>query len=283
MAEWHGPFLEYYSKARGYDEQSLVDAHDVLTHLLLGVEVRDRCIARMASNLKRAGTDAKGTLGEAHFSFVLERRRRILLTDAGWKDTPFQVSKGVDLVGVLLPELIVCHIEVKTWGATTDADVRAAFKAMTHERTTTTGSGKRVRIEPAQLGLGRLRPRYEDSASTGHRAAVTTRLLEILHGAGVPDWLNLDELDRERISQDLPDKLLRIGAVVADFPHPFPDRVDGPIDATSDDPCELMLLGVDELDKRLVELAAYEDSLQDSKSARLKSKLLFSRKQQGKC
>lgn len=273
-AEWDTAFASYFAAARGYDLRHLDDAHAVLTTLDLGAEEADRCLAAAATELRAAGTDAKGTLGEAHFSYVLERRRRILLTDAGWKSAPFQVSKGIDLVGVLLPELIVCHIEVKSWDASTDGKVRAAFRAMTHDKKETIHrkGGSFTRIEPAQLGLARLKPLYERSSSTGHRATVAMRLMEILDGVNRPDWADKLVLDDDRIEDELPDLLLRIGGVVTEFTGSFPDNVEGPVDATPDDPCELILVSVEGLKERLVRLTALERQLQESKAVELKAR-----------
>lgn len=247
-SEWKSHFLQYYADERGYATDVLEAAQAVLESLALDVDRQRAWMDQARMSFDRTGTDGKGTLGEAHLSYVLEHKRQIILTDAGWKTTPFQVSKGIDLVGVRLPDFTVCHVEVKTWKATTDGEARAAFKAMTED----------------QLLLTRLKPLFTLTPNAGHHQAVLAEFLRRLEAQPLPHCINLEEVNLDRLQGALGDRLLRIGGVVADFRgRAFPPDIPGPVDACAEWPCELLMLSVQGLDDALARLTGLEESLRN--------------------
>jgi hypothetical protein len=111
LEEWKRDYLPYFLTSR---KRTLEAAAAVISAFELD-PARARALAtRAEALLDFLGRDAVGAIGEAHFSYILERHLNVLLTRAGWKDDPFSISRGIDLVGVSLDRMVVVYTEVKT-------------------------------------------------------------------------------------------------------------------------------------------------------------------------
>jgi hypothetical protein len=247
-AEWEIDFINYYAESRKYEKEVLRAAREVLNTTSMSYEKRKKWLEGAKAAFRGTGKDGKGTLGEAHFSYLMERKKSIFLTQATWKQDPFQVSKGIDLVGVLVPDMIVCHIEVKAWAARKESDIRSAFKELTEN----------------QLPLSRLQALLQGAPNPGHHKVVIAEFLRRIR-EGV---IHVEGAALSRLPENLADRLLRIGGVVAEHAGGFPGKISGPSDTNADWPCELILLSVEDLTDKLVRLTGIEQELQAQQFSR---------------
>lgn len=244
--EWRSAFLNYYREARQYDVQALEDALFTMDGLGLGDSTKAQMFERAREALKLTHTSGKGTLGEAHFSYYLEQRVNTILTTAEWKRHPFDITQGIDLVGVRLPEMLVCHVEVKTY-----ADVAAGFRDAVD-----------------QLRIDTMIEHFLEIPNSGHHTTIAVTLLKLIREGMLPTTFESGKIQDACRQGALGKRLHRIAAVVGDGQATIPVSIALPPDANAEYTFDLVLLCVEGLPERLVELTGIEVAMAESTIAR---------------
>lgn len=238
VQQWRREFLPYFLDERRATHEA---RNAVLDLLEFDAAERDRLLARGKKEVERAGTDATGTLGEAHLSFVLERQRQVYLTKACWKEHPLEVTKGIDLVGVRLEDGLVTFAEVKTWPSIkSPSALKGALAAVVTD-----------------LDLSRCDDRFHSSSDSAAYLHIAVVLKQRLRAGSLPDSV------REKLAvhgKPFPrqDCYHRLGTVIADTSHP-PNDVEQWPNHRDHHPWELLLLNVEGLAQRINELAGAEE------------------------
>lgn len=229
---WKQEFLRYYGEERKVPEKATEAA---LTSFDLEDEKLNSRLKEAEEQLASSGEDGKGGLGEAHLSFLLEEDRDIVLTWAAWKASPFVGKKGIDLVGVYLEDLSAVYAEGKVGLSTEDFVQEKTLEELSE-----------------QLKLERIRPEVKRKVGIAAPLQITAAVKRLIR----EDRLDLPE---EVTFEVTTDSFARIGSVIADDKESWNPILGAcPCDYTDNLPCELILLIVDELEKRLNELTAFE-------------------------
>lgn len=237
VKEWEQEFWPYYQRER----QLLLNAAEkTLSDLVGEPAARAEAQRAIAAELKTLGTDPIGPLGEAHVSYLLEEKvdeaDRLLLTRAGWKDDPFDVVKGIDLIGVRLSDGQIFYIEVKASRKTETFLIKQTLVDLRNDL-------QLARIlAKAQLTIGSAAYEY---IQTAYLRALrrTTRQVERLVSPKNPANHGFS----------------RLGAVVSGGGkwEPLAGRA-CPCDVSEQNPCALLLLHVEDFGQQL-ELLALAD------------------------
>lgn len=241
-AEWRASFLVYYREARDYDAQALEDALFTMDGLGLGDDVKKQTVEAARQEFESTGTTGKGALGEAHFAYHLECRCSTILTTAEWKRHPFDITQGIDLVGLKFPEMLICHVEVKTY-----ADIAAGFREAVK-----------------QLDLDTMLNHFLQIPNAGRHTTVAVTLLTMIRNKTLPATFDASKIADACAKGALGKRLHRIAGVVADELAKMPGSVTLPTDASTEDSFDLVLLSVEKLPERIVELTGIETAMEDS-------------------
>jgi hypothetical protein len=163
---------------------------------------------------------------------MLERRRNIVLTKAGWKDTPFDVTKGTDLVGICLEDLLIVLVQVKT-------------------RPNDTARSVTLRNLKNDISLTKLEPRFQKQfGSSSYHTVVATFKKLIMAGKPVPPH-NIASINQE--------VFLRLGAVLTGNVKFWRNIDDAdPGDSSPSRPCQLILFEIDALSSKIGLVTAFE-------------------------
>lgn len=224
--EWDNSFLQYYSKSRTFSKDAIKSA---ISMLASNNKERDEMLKISEKELNPAG---KGNLGEAHISYYLENKKNIILTQAGWKTNPFTTVQGTDLVGVCLDDFIIIYVEIKT-------------------RLSESRKSETLKSLKKQLSLGSIEKKFSRNTGESSYRVVTYLFKKFL---------------REKISlpnENLPDLrgdiFFRLGTVVAGTKEYWNPIVEAcPCDYSDKRPCQLLLYIIDDLNKKLLKLTAFE-------------------------
>lgn len=225
--EWENSFLQYYSKSRAFSKYAIQAAISKLTS---DNQERDKLLKISEKELDSVG---KGNLGVAHISYYLENKKNIILTHAGWKTIPFTTVQGTDLVGVCLDELIIIYVEIKT-------SLSDSAKSITLKKLKKQISFDYVK-EKSLRHVGESSYQFVTYVFKKH-----LREKKLLSNENLPD-----------LREDI---FFRLGAVVAgkkEYWNPIIEAC--PCDYSDKKPCQLMLYIIEDLNKNLVKLTAFED------------------------
>ncbi len=225
--EWENSFLQYYSKNRTFSKDAIEAAISLLTS---DSQERDKILEISKEDLDSTG---KGNLGEAHISYYLENKNNIILTQAGWKTNPFTTVQGTDLVGVCLDKFIIIFVEVKT--SLTDSHKSVTLKKLRK-----------------QLSFDSKEKKFSRNVGESSYKVITYLLKKHLREKKLFYTENLPDL-REDI-------FFRLGAVVAGTKEYWNPIVEAcPCDYSDKKPCQLMLYIIEDLNKNLLKLTAFEN------------------------
>ena len=233
--KWKKEFVPYYLQARPFSDVSI-------RHAISALSVDNSEIDSIFEKAKLLlNRDSKGSLGEAHLSFLLETEGDIVLTKAGWKTHPFEVVKGVDLIGVCLTNHQIVFVEVKT-------------------RPSDSWKDKTLDDLKDQLSLGRLKTKFQIEASESSYITVVALFKNIVRER------NIELGESYSVEQDV---FLRIGSVVTGNKVYWKEINNAlPEDCDPTKPCLLILYHVEDLALKLVELAQV-DLLATRKEAKI--------------
>jgi len=231
--EWLSSIPAYFTRERGFTASA---AKRAISSLNPTNTQRAELLRLARETLDALGGDAIGALGEAHASYIFEADQALVLVHAGWKEHPFAIVKGVDLIGVHLNDWTIRYIEVKT-SQTDEVGIRTLTLARLGE----------------QLKLLRLEEGFRLSAGIGAPASVAHALHRRIRTTG-------RGLSSKTIRSLLKmDRYARIGAVVVGTREPWDPIVAAcPCDVTANRPCDLVLLVVERLPESIENLAAVE-------------------------
>lgn len=224
--EWENSFLQYYSKSRTFSKDAIEAAISKLTS---DNQEKDKLLKISEKELDSGG---KGNLGLAHMSYYLETKKNIILTQAGWKTIPFTTVQGTDLVGVCLDGLTIIYIEIKT-------SLSDSFKSII------------LKELKKQISLDYVEEKFKRHVGESSYQFVTCTFKKLLREKRLSYDENLPGL-REDI-------FFRLGAVVAgtkDYWNPIIEAC--PCDYSDKRPCQLMLYIIEDLNKNLAKLTAFE-------------------------
>jgi hypothetical protein len=226
--EWEKSFLQYYSKNRKFSKDAIEAAISTLTS---DSKERDKILKISAKELEK-DSGGKGNLGVAHISYYLENKKNIFLTQAGWKTIPFTTVQGTDLVGVCLDELIIIYVEIKT-------SLSDSFKS------------KILNDLKKQISLEYVEKKFTRRVGESSYQFVTYMFKKLLREERILSNENLPDL-RDDI-------FFRLGAVVAGTKEYWNPIIEAcPCDYSDERPCQLMLYIIEDLNKNLVKLTAFE-------------------------
>ena len=232
---WKEEFWPYYQRER----ELLFDAAaKTLDELFDDPSERAESLRTVAVELKALGNDALGPLGEAHVSYLVEERwkdgERLLLVKAAWKSNPFEVTKGIDLIGVRLNDGQVHYLEVKARREVADFIVQKTLADL-----------------KSDLSLERIEKRAGLSIGTAAYEYIQTALLKLLRHNPARYTADIEVKDPRNHG------FSRLGAIVAGAGD-WESKVSHacPCDATTLHPCALLLLFVEEFEKQIVLLVA---------------------------
>jgi hypothetical protein len=224
--EWENSFLQYYSKSRTFSKDAIEAAISILT---TNNQERDKILEISKKDLDSAG---KGNLGEAHISYYLENKKNIILTQAGWKTHPFTTIQGTDLVGVCLDDFIIIFVEVKT-------------------RPIDSAKSLTLKDLRKQLSFDSKEKKFLRNVGESSSQVVTYLLKKHLRENRLFSTENLPDLRG--------DIFYRLGTIVAgtmEYWNPIVEAC--PCDYSNKRPCELILYIIEDLNKKLVKLTAFE-------------------------
>ncbi len=229
-AEWTTGFLIYYAQERDLVKAAL---ESTLEALNVPPSQRPPIWEQAKAELKGRGNDPVGVLGEAHLSYHLEVRKSIRLTRAGWKSDPFNVAKGIDLVGVDTKQWRVCLTESKASELNTSSSKSSVLSKLRNQ----------LRLERTEAKFLR------DSGEDTLKAAVAA-ILKHLRKSGVPAE-SMPRVDTTSYH--------RIGGVIVSQETPWNPIVNAcPCDVQPHRSCELVLLVVEDLPAKLVAITLTE-------------------------
>lgn len=233
MDEQHSKLYAYFARSRGHLSSA---ARRAIQAIRASNRDTARLLALARTVLDVKGDDAVGALGEAHASYMLEQDSAIVLVHAGWKDHPFEIVKGIDLVGVDTRTWTIQYVEVKT--SQSDASGIRDF----------TLGGLRQ-----QLKLPRFEKQFRLKGGVGAPLSVAYALQRNAQG------LKPSLRDLSIVTLLGQDTFQRVGVVVVGALNPWnPLTAACPCDSRAKRPCRLALLVVDQLPDSLRHLAALE-------------------------
>lgn len=226
--EWHDSFIEYFLTERRFNKENI---NLTISTLSCNNELRKKLENRVEETISR-DFDAIGVLGEAHMSYLLEKKMNVYLTMAGWKDHPFEVTKGTDLVGVCLDEMIVALVQVKTRRG---------------------GSTRQSTIDKlkADISLTKLDSRFKSIYGSSSYVTISSIFKTLVaEGKVIPEY---------PINQIQNDIFLRIGAVLTGNIN-FWGNIDDadPGDSSQSRPIQLILYEIEGLPSKLNLIAVYD-------------------------
>ena len=165
----------------------------------------------------------------------MEKKSGIILTRAGWKNSPFNISQGVDLVGGNISDLSnvsIIYVEVKTRR-------NSSYRYQT------------LKALKNQLTLSRIEEKFNLSTGDYSYIGIASRLRKHIRENNIISQSNVN------IREDYFD---RLGAVVAEESSSWKSIITRahPLDCSPNRPCYLLLLVLDELESRFKELYAIE-------------------------
>jgi hypothetical protein len=222
-------FREYYVNSRKLDREAVESGISILSR---DINEKTRLLEKAKNELDKT---IISTFGEACVSYHLEKKLGIILTRAGWKDSPFTISQGVDLVGGSISDLSnvsIIYVEVKTRR-------NSSYRYQT------------LKDLKNQLTLNRIEGKFNLSTGDYSYIGITSRLLKHIREN------NIISQSIVNIRRDYFD---RLGAVVAEKSSPWQSIITQahPGDCSSNRPCYLLLLILAELETRFKELLAIE-------------------------
>ncbi len=231
--EWNDSFIQYYLSERKFDWKDVELAISTLTN---DISLRTK-LEEIAKKQLEGDRGSIGTLGEAHLSYMLEKKRNIILTKAGWKDSPFDVVKGTDLVGVCLQDLLIVLVQVKT----RPKDSARPFT---------------IRDLKNDISLKKLEPSFlKRFGSSSYATVVSTfERLNRLHRSPPSNG----------VSKIRDDVYMRLGVILtgnAEFWGNIDDADPG--DSSSTRPCQLILYVIEDLSSKLGQITAFEIRIND--------------------
>lgn len=236
---WKEQFWPYYQRERGL----LLDAAvKTIDELFDDPAERADTLRTVAEELKTLGNDTLGPLGEAHVSYLVEERwkesERLLLVKAAWKLNPFDVTKGIDLIGVRLHDGQIYYVEVKARREVADFLMRKTLEEL----------GKDLKLE-------RIEKRARLSIGTAAYEYIQTSLLRLLRESPARFTKEIDVKDPRSHG------FSRLGAIVSGS-EAWESRVTQacPCDASTQHPCALLLLFVEQFEQQVVLLLAAEQT-----------------------
>lgn len=221
----YNKFREYYVNSRKLDREAVEWGISILTS-----DVNEK---KRLSEI--ANTELDKTLisnfGEACVSYYLENKLEVILTHAGWKQSPFVISTGVDLVGGKISDLSnisIVYVEVKT------------RKNSSHKYQT-------LKSLKNQLTLNRIEQKFTLSTGDYSYVGITSRLHKHIRENKVFSQAKINFRK---------DYFERYGAVVAGERDLWEKIIKKahPMDSSSNRPCNLLLLIVEELETRFKEI-----------------------------
>lgn len=231
--EWNESFIPYYLTERKFFE---ADVELVISTLTNDDSLRKK-LEGIAKKYIECDRDAIGTLGEAHLSYLLEKRRNIILTKAGWKDTPFDVVKGTDLVGVCLDDLLIVLVQAKT---RKDDSLRDFT----------------VRDLKKDISLAKLEPRFQKNFGSSSYTTVVSTFKRIVRSRK-----KVSTYGTVRIKNDV---YLRVGAILTGNARFWGHIGDAdPGDSSHKRPCQLILYEIEDLPSKLERVTAIEIAAND--------------------
>ena len=227
--EEYKKFREYYVKSRKLDQEAVKKGISILS----GDINENARLWKIAQD--ELGKSTVSAFGEACVSYYLEKKLGIILTHAGWKDSPFTISQGVDLIGGNVSDfssITIIYVEVKTCRTSTHKDL--TLKKLKN-----------------QLILNRIEGKFNLSVGDYSYIGFTSRLLKYIREN------NIISEDGVKFKEDY---FERLGAVVAKESQPWQSimTLADPGDSSSNRPCKLLLLILEELETRFKELFAIE-------------------------
>ena len=227
--EEYKKFREYYVNSRKLDREAVEGGISILS--------RDNNEKTRLLEIAKKELDKTtiSTFGAACVSYHLEKKLGIILTHAGWKGNPFTISLGVDLVGGNISDLSnvsIIYVEVKT-------------------RSNSSYTYYTLNDLKNQLTLNRIEGKFNLSTGDFSRIGITSRLLKHIRENNIVSQSDV------KFRTDYFD---RLGAVVAGKNSPWESKITQarPVDCSSNRPCYLLLLILEELETRFKELFAIE-------------------------
>ena len=227
--EEYKKFQEYYVNSRKLDREAVERGISILSG-----DINEKArLLKIAQNELDKTTIS--TFGEACVSYHLEKKIGIILTHAGWKDSPFTISQGVDLIGGNVSDLSnvsIIYVEVKTRRNSSYGDLM-------------------LKDLKNQLTLNRIEGKFNLSTGDYSYIGITSRLLKHIRENNI--------ISESRVNTRK-DYFERLGAVVAEKSNPWQSIITRahPGDCSSNRPCYLLLLILEELETRFKELFAIE-------------------------
>ena len=225
--EWRESFVKYYFEELDINEIEVNDAISVLTD---DENARVKLVTNVSEILNR-NKAMVGTIGEAHLSYLLEKRMNIVLTKAGWKSTPLDVTKGVDLVGVGLDDFVIVFAEAKT-------SRTGAFKDKTMEE---------LRDD---LSLSRTEKKFKRRIGLESYSFIVATFKRVVLKKGLTSTAGFTNIDK--------DFYLRIGSILTKSAKIWGENIDNadPGDSNDKRPCKLVLYVINDLSSKFAEISA---------------------------
>lgn len=225
-AEWTERFVSYYFKEIGIRDEEIREAISVLTD----DEELAATLLKDARDTLNEGRGMIGTIGEAHLSYLMEENMNIILTKAGWKDNPLDVTMGIDLIGVCLDELVIVFAEAKTRRENTARDLT-------------------ILELKKDLSLTRIDPKFNKRSGSASYAAVVAKFKQRIREKKI--------VPKDGVKRVKGGLYLRIGAVIAKDDKYWGDINDAdPGDSQSSRPCQLILYIIEDLPLKLERIIA---------------------------
>ncbi|MCL5439767.1 MAG: hypothetical protein M1595_02525 [Candidatus Thermoplasmatota archaeon] len=227
--EEYKEFREYYVNSRKLDRKAVE----------IGISILSRDINEKTRLLEIANKEVDKTIisnfGEACVSYHLEKKSDIILTHAGWKHNPFDISLGVDLVGGNISDpsnISIIYVEVKT-------RKNSSYKYYT------------LKSLKDQLTLNRIEQKFKLSTGEYSYIGITSRLRKHIRENKISSQPKINFRS---------DYFERFGALVAGKIDPWQKIIiqAHPGDNSSNRPCRLLLLILEKLETRFNELFSIE-------------------------